>query len=140
MRQARKRKKESGIQPASCFYGPRQNRPGRDLIQHATTIARPHDDGTISRQALRHQLRLKARKDVMEQYGRIGYSGTLGYLGFSRRGRRNVMRNAAKRWYTQIREAAGSDPSFGRQRGFVKDVLRWMFGAKPNTLAASMGK
>lgn len=122
-----------------------QNKPGclkgqPGTAPHSNGVT-PKDDGTISRQVVRRMLRDKAKKDVQQQYGRAvdGATGVrfVGYLEFPRRARRRVQMRMQKRWFHQIREQAAVDPGQARNRGFVKSIMRKLFGGQENTLAAS---
>jgi hypothetical protein len=97
----------------------------------------------LTRQQLRRMLREKAKKDVLEQYGRANERQTrfVGYLGFSRRGRRRVIHRMAQKWYQQITTELRANNEPQRKRGFVKDIMRRVIApfrkAERNSLAAA---
>jgi hypothetical protein len=79
---------------------PRNNHP---------SLVRPDDpDRKISRQQIRHELRLRARKEFNQTYGFISHSGNIHFAAeelykFPRRARRLIIRRTAARWYRSMR-------------------------------------
>lgn len=94
---------------------------------------------TLTRQQVRQMLRVKAHKDVLQQYGRIGANGRfVGFVGFSRRGRRRVEMAISHRWYKQIVAEQKRHNETSRARGWIKSLIRKATGEVPaNTLASS---
>lgn len=138
---ARKRQRAANIHP--WFYN-RSRRPSEFNLQGRRSHpkhegAKPNlNPETLTRQQVRAMLREKAKRDIITQYGRKGEcSGGLTFIGFERGDRRLAVLRMSHRWYKQIVEESKNNPEFGRKRGFIKDVMRKMFGAKENTLAAS---
>jgi hypothetical protein len=123
----------------------RTNRPNNGgkttpTMHGCNDVAPNYKPENLTRQQLRQMLRKKAQKDIIQQYGRMAASGEqrfVGFLGFDRRGRRRAQHKIARKWYVDIATKLSENNEPKKPRGFVKDIMRRMFGGRENTLAAS---
>jgi hypothetical protein len=90
------------------LYSHSKNEPGVKYPKMTNNEAKPRslrDQPTMTRQALRQNLREKAARDVAKTYAGVSHLGNIYYAeNFPRRVRRLVRNRLAARWYRSIRE------------------------------------